>query len=873
MESSLTELKTFLSKHHSENAEDTTHLSYGLVQGKFKLDKGEREEFMKLYYRAVKNGNKLSIIEKPIEYSPLVVDIDLEVENLCNGRLYDDKMIYKFVKIYTKQLNKIIDEDSRIYDFYIFEKSQPTIKNNTSSKDGFHIWSPICLDFNEKFYLREKVISKLEKEGIFNNFKYPLDKIVDKAVIKSNGWFLYGSSKPERINDPYKVTKCISYNNGKFETEEYKKDIDIKKAIQLFSILTYTKKDKTETKIIKKETKATKEIKETDEIKEQYNKITEEGLTDLVYHLSDDRADDYESWILAGVALKDYSYKTHSDLFNIWNLFSLKSEKYKQTGKEGCLKKWNSFTQRDEGVTIATLIKWLKEDAPEYYDEWNKKYNKNDDQFYEDMFYYSDFDFAKTFYENNKNYYCYSRISQWYEYNKFNRLVHCEKIPESLKHSMTEYLRNFIIDKRNNLKPPEKKKEKEIYITRVNFLNNLYKSVAKSSFVRGIIEYLPSLYTVEDLDDKIDNNINLLAFNDCVFDYSIKNFRPIKTTDYLMKTVKYNRPEPNQKVREDILRIIRTIFENDEIEKYYLESTAMALFNNTFEVMYIHTGSGGNGKGLLTTLITSTLGEYFKMAPSTFLTESNSRVNYNNTLVESRGIRYLLVTEPESKNNNSDIILNTEFVKKITGNDIIETRQSYSKKNTTISPQFTLFLQCNKKPSIDDAENLPALTRRIEKGLINFPFTFTNIKEKKDNKRPLDVTLKTKLKTDEYRNEFILLLLDTAKNIKLENNIIKVPRQIIEDANKYLGDNDPVKKAIDEGIIIKSDKGRVKLSVLVDTLNRITNKNYLSKTIKSFMINNNFGDTCISGGYQIYKGIDLKIDEEKEQEKEDIFLS
>lgn len=218
MKSSLIKLENFLNEHRWDetNNNEHTHLSYGKIKGKFIFDKIQRKEFMNLYCKAIKNGNQLSILEKQKEFGPLVIDIDLKVNGSENERLYNDNMIMDVIKLYTNELNNYINfsenEKTIDYEYFIFEKNKPTHKEGII-KDGFHIMVPnLCLSFNDKFYLRDKVVKKASENNLFNNFLETTDKIIDKAIIKSNGWFLYGSTKPERLDVPYKLTKIYRYS-------------------------------------------------------------------------------------------------------------------------------------------------------------------------------------------------------------------------------------------------------------------------------------------------------------------------------------------------------------------------------------------------------------------------------------------------------------------------------------------------------------------------------------------------------------------------------------------------------------------------------------------------------------------------------------
>ena len=51
-----------------------------------------------------------------------------------------------------------------------------------------------------------------------------------------------------------------------------------------------------------------------------------------------------------------------------------------------------------------------------------------------------------------------------------------------------------------------------------------------------------------------------------------------------------------------LMKIIKSIYEDDKIMNYYLDIQSKALFGNIDEICAIQTGRGGNGKGLLTKL-------------------------------------------------------------------------------------------------------------------------------------------------------------------------------------------------------------------------------------------------------------------------------
>jgi len=91
-------------------------------------------------------------------------------------------------------------------------------------------------------------------------------------------------------------------------------------------------------------------------------------------------------------------------------------------------------------------------------------------------------------------------------------------------------------------------------------------------------------------------------------------------------------------------------------------TTAMSLFTNRFEKLYILTGNGRNGKGVLSTLISRSLGKYYLTGSNDLLTIKDELKN--ETLSKSKGIKYLAISEPAEDNNN-DTKFNLSMVKKL----------------------------------------------------------------------------------------------------------------------------------------------------------------------------------------------------------------
>ena len=109
-----------------------THVSMGdSFLGKFNLDKKARKEFNKLYIEAVEYGAIFSIAEKPKDYGPLLIDIDLElpIDNYDkNTRLYNDNIIIEIIDTYKKAITKYLDLNNQDFEVALIEKEAPTKK-------------------------------------------------------------------------------------------------------------------------------------------------------------------------------------------------------------------------------------------------------------------------------------------------------------------------------------------------------------------------------------------------------------------------------------------------------------------------------------------------------------------------------------------------------------------------------------------------------------------------------------------------------------------------------------------------------------------------------------------------------------------------
>ena len=509
------------------------------------------------------------------------------------------------------------------------------------------------------------------------------------------------------------------------------------------------------------------------------------NLPILMENMAPKRFQNFNDWI--SIYWTFLNEKFDMDLFEQYS-----KKHYKKYNKEANEKIYKTSKPCD-GFKIATLYHYVHEDNYKVFVSLQK--TRTDFwAIFENLKNHSDP--AKLYYSIKPNQYVRCEVNGWYEYNQHNIMISTGKeVPSSMLNDITSTLQDLLIEQRNLILP--KSKQDTEYEKAMKMFKSAYDKVGTSKFVKDIIDYLKHLYIVPKISELIDGNVNVIAFENMLYDNSIKDFRPIKPIDYISKTTGYAiKIKSNSAIREYITKFIRSMFNSDELYNYHMLTIALSLFGNKQEAFYINSGNGRNGKGVCSTMIERALGAYFYTGESNFLTSVYKAGVANSTLANLKGVRYFLTTEPEANDSSS---FNMGLIKQITGNDIIATRDLH-KSNILYKPQFTPFLQCNTKPNIDKVDD--ALRNRFR--IINFPFAFVaNPDAKKPNEKQNDPNLKSTVSAQSTINEFMLLLLDISKSIPEK---IEVPKEVLGEVNNYLNQNNHVKLWLDNSFKLSDDK-------------------------------------------------------------------
>ena len=209
-----------------------------------------------------------------------------------------------------------------------------------------------------------------------------------------------------------------------------------------------------------------------------------------------------------------------------------------------------------------------------------------------------------------------------------------------------------------------------------------------------------------------------------------------------------------------------------------------------------------------------------------------------------------MVSEPEGDDSN-EVKFNIEFIKKVTGRDEITTRDMY-KSNITYSPKFTLFVQCNQKPTIDKLDN--GLKRRFE--ILEFPFQFVD-HPKESYEKPRDYSLKAKVDNLIYYSEFMGLLIDHVRERFNDRKII-LPTTILTNTNNYLECNNETLEFLNEFVeITKNKKDKIKFMELYKKYRESDYSKLTKDKFKTNLLYNKLIIKRLSGGVYI-EGITFK---------------
>jgi phage/plasmid-associated DNA primase len=306
----------------------------------------------------------------------------------------------------------------------------------------------------------------------------------------------------------------------------------------------------------------------------------------------------------------------------------------------------------------------------------------------------------------------------------------------------------------------------------------------------------------------------------------------------------------NQAAIDEVMSFLRTVLVDETQVQFLIDSIVFALTGmNKEELFWSILGEGSNAKTSVASLIESAMGKYYYSLDQAQLTqEDRGTDSANSELANVIGKRVVFVSEVEKGHK-----LQAARLKKWSGGDPIKCRGLYQSA-FTFKPAFSLFFSANQQNEYSHFD--AAVKRRL--CTIIFPVRFYKPHEKESHFKPpyfmpKDSACKDKLKSTEWRNAFLHILLDRLPHI-LQHGVA-IPETVQNASSQADLASNPAKRWFLENYVkSNNEENRIQSSELL--------KKYLDETGDRGMSSVKFSDQlkCICekkkiGGSVYFLGI------------------
>jgi len=869
-------LKAFLGKCRVSKNQPFSHTTKkstdgpeGWFPGRYYVENDWADQFWIHYCNAVRKGATPTVTERPGGCGPLRADFDFKA-SLDRGkkRQYTRKILKNIVRFYQNEIRELINpldfEDKMLW-CLVLEKPRPRVEDGIV-KDGFHLHFPhfICEDWVQDEYLREKVTTQMIEETIWENCEYltPVDKFIDTNMAHKP-WMMYGSMNYKgKTSKPYLYNRWDAKNKSRYghAFNSRQREMDIRDVFaeefserkkmggrgsfqyylpRFLSIQGYhhptplnIEASRKHERIQRKKNRRKKAIikkRSPEEVMADIKIIKDGELMDM---LSDDRADERDTWMEVGWVLFNIG-EGCEEAMNMWIEFSKRSYKY----VEGeCEDIWGQMELR--GMTIGSLRKMAEKDSPAEYKEWKDTNIRC--MIYESLMFKKPNPGAvanvliRMF---GDRFVCAdSKNNIWYEFreHRWRETEDANRLRKLMKYELQDQYSEI----NSTLNQEVGRLEKKIGMISDedegdDVANELKKVRRKKSRCWDIIEKFgePVFYDkvlkmckIDMYDsqfmDKLNKNNKILTCENGVLDLEAKVFRDGRPDDYSSFTTKlhYHEYSYTDEEAQEFDIFLKKMFPNKKRRDYFLDFMASCLQGgNIHKKFLICTGNPNGGKTATAKLLAAIYGRgnegYYGKFPQALLVQSTSAVSSSaprEELIHSMGKRIMEAPELTPKEK-----LNIGFIKMATGSDFNHFRGMYDKKGKDVQPTYTLMMSCNEPPKCpgDDAfwDRARALLHescfvKPEK-LKEVPVPKTFEEQMKAKRFHADLNFESKI--PDLAPVGLWRFFERFKNEYAINGLVE-PKEVLLPTDNYRADNDIYKAFINEKIRKEEDEGKAK---------------------------------------------------------------
>ena len=833
-------LQKFLDAHRAETKSGLeTHqlFGHGIL---FTIPDEKMDEFYRLYCNHVANNGPLTITEKMTRIGPLRVDLDFLYDGQVEDHKHTQAMTIAFVKAYMAEAARYI-EIKDVTDVYVMEKPEPTYyPGKKESKSGIHLVVPtVRTNKNVELAIRNALMPKMDEFFPGLEMKKDWRETYDKSPLNHTSWWaLLGSKKPAgdgATPQPYQLKYSIEWDPNDVAVaidEEVNREVKPEN-VRKFSIRAPPTSESPVTELGKVHALRDEEVRISggSAVVPQRGRPAQRGgdpgsrgssPTNVIYlqQLTETMAKYYEKHTmnLSAARFNSHDERTnvghclkniHPDLQEVWIEFCSQRADGKHDPREA-MAKWQGFNFRNDGAKlgVGSLRHWSRNDNLAGYLEIEK--GNIDRLLDEAVDTQTEHDMAQVVYAKFRDEFKCARFSAsaWYWFAGHTWRETDKGVSLQCRLS-SDIFRDFLRKENevgammevtephpNGKHEPEGCQMCKLEKKKQAFAH-MRKQLRMTRFKENVMKECRELFLDEEFANKVDENKNLIAFSNGVFDTLTFEFRDGKPEDYISfcTNLEYHpdRQYDSYPCWQELSKFIRDVLPDPDVRDYFLAYLATSLSGcNEAQKFHILTGTGSNGKSMLMNLMSTAMGDYACKAPISLLTQArNKSAAAAPELVRMKGRRFVTMQEPDEQ-----VPLNTGLMKELASSEKITARDLYagSKQMLDFDLQARFNLACNEKPKINTQDG--GTWRRLV--VVNFVSKFV-ADPRLAHEKPIDESFVQKSQSKEWAEAFLSYLVHLYIKGKGYRKLVP-PEKVMEYTSEYKEDSDVIAKFLREKI-------------------------------------------------------------------------
>jgi len=272
------------------------------------------------------------------------------------------------------------------------------------------------------------------------------------------------------------------------------------------------------------------------------------------------------------------------------------------------------------------------------------------------------------------------------------------------------------------------------------------------------------------------STIGKLCFQDGVYDFTTRAFRPWCEVDNVFTTIIIDRPFPERDdsiIEELKKRVFKAAFDNDEKASNFLYSLSRGVAGRVKDKNFIvGLGERNSSKGVIVDLCQSAFGDYTNVIKTEyFLMDRCGNSDFakkEGWLMDCEFTRLTFANEISVNVSDKKHALDGNIIKRFTSGGDKQTSRRLNENARDFFTQSTLFVMCNDLPPITPADATESLV------MFKFPFKFVS-KDDMENPLPFfrerDENLKDWVKLPNVSDSLVHLIIDAYDDHSLKMGV------------------------------------------------------------------------------------------------------